>query len=230
MVNVPDNSRQTLFDEKLNLIDKKQAPNVFSNQDDLHNRDSETSGTGGLLTADGIIRLFYANRAYEHQDTISLMQRYFAWSIYALIVLWLAITMTCIFIASIKPIPQCLFWAFIFGSIGAFIGIGFGLVRSLHKETKSADGEKAKTENRERFFKDLLNCVVFYSFLLGMTGMVAGASLRQWCAFPGQGFSFDIEEPVLITLISTTTISILGIFACVMKWLFPHISSEKNKP
>ncbi len=195
--------------------------------------ESITSGTGSPPTADGFITIFYKSRELEHKDRIYLMQRYFAWSIYGLIFFWLLTVLVLITLSSIQTTSNCT-WpvnCIFLGGIGVGWGIFAGLAYAIMDDNKKRESSTSSEQyviDLENYYKKLLKCLVMGGFSFGTIGAIVGIIFCS-CGFSHTISSFSMSEKVLITLISSTTAGVLGIFACVMKWLFPSQAEKKEK-
>lgn len=197
-----------------------------------HNFNQETPkevlpGPPGSWTGQGPypqLTLFYSGRELEHKDRMYLMQRYFAWSIYALMFLWLVGVLACTLLNSIGSPPAWLINSTILGGMGGFAGICFGLLKAVNgdglKNRSSAELREQEILNIENYFQVLLKELVSGGISFGLIGFVLGIVLACNCD-KMIITSFQTDKTVLITLISSTTLGVLGIFAAVMKWLFP---------
>lgn len=206
----------------------------------------ERTRTGGSYPpAQSVRDGFYDGRISEHRDRIYLMQRYFAWSIYGLIVIWLAIVLSFVVISSFNQSEihnifynaivgkKCISGTFIniliSGGFVSFLGIIAGLVKSLldSHDRNVFISEKIHIIQLENYYRRLLCNISLFGFLGMVIGICIGCFLSKnnifFCDF------FHISDNVLITLISSTTAGVLGIFACVMKWLFPSQRKEEEK-
>jgi hypothetical protein len=76
-----------------------------------------------------------------------------------------------------------------------------------------------------------LGCVLMMLLLQGFFGHGKAEITGSLLAVPfkiTEPSVFSLSDPVLIALISGTTISVLGIFAAVMNYLFPKRDKEKR--
>ena len=83
--------------------------------------------------------------------------------------------------------------------------------KSLEEKQAIFDFEhhKALSEIRIAYSKYIFRCLILYLILI--LGIVICVGL-EW---------LQLEMPIIVTLISTTTISVVGLVAIVAKWLFP---------
>lgn len=176
--------------------------------------------------------LLFQSRELEHKDRIYLMQRYFAWSIYGLIFLWLSAVLVFVLLNSLSGECSWIHNAVTIGGLSSFWGIIAGIVYTFHDnhdKRKTIIFNNHDIISLENYYKDLLKNIVSGGFAFGTLGIILGVFLNNSEA--GCIIRICTSSSVLITLIGSTTIGVLGIFACVMKWLFPskeHISKKHD--
>lgn len=98
-------------------------------------------------------------------------------------------------------------------------GIMFGTIYAMSKYRNCSKdiSLKKKMEQTEEYFINLLYKILLGIFIGGIGGIPIGVFFLDQ-----KKYTFTIEPTVLIALITSTTASVLGIFICVMWWLFPR--------
>lgn len=78
------------------------------------------------------------------------------------------------------------------------------------------DDKANEVANRKTYTSRLFFSLVGWMVFVGLLVVVSGARCRI----------MTISDPVLITLLGTTTLNVIGVFVFVAKYLFPHRSSR----
>lgn len=91
--------------------------------------------------------------------------------------------------------------------------------QTIEKELKEEKlkGRIQDREERKRYAKSTFSFLKRYTNLMILIIFLSGANGSLWCLDLSK---FYLSDTVLVTLISTSLASIVGIFAFVMKYLF----------
>ncbi len=153
---------------------------------------------------------------------ISIMRIRFAWIIFFLIVAWLVSNMVLVYASALGSLHLVELYALCGAGFGAVVGwlrCSFVTSRRLHDRLQAASAAEAGRMIRQRIW--CYNRGLGHNLAWGAAiGAIAGGALA-W-KFHDVRHTIDLSDQVLITLISTTTASVIGILAIVMKWLFPN--------
>lgn len=174
---------------------------------------------------------------------VSVMRIKFAWAIFILIVCWLIADMVFIMSSGLQKLCIRELYALVGAVLGMIIGIMYGQsvrTKRLLKDIKSeynmeyddqyAADRKLKYKDRNvqlRTWRGVgtLECVAPMLLL----GMVSGYVYAHMVHGNQQVVNFPkLDKEVLITLITTTTASVIGILAIVLHWLFPQAKKKKR--
>lgn len=98
--------------------------------------------------------------------------------------------------------------------------------KKTEDDKKVIENKKLKSEiaEREKYARRIFRLIVGWLAFVGLIVVADGV-----CE-PIFGFSFNLSDAVLITLITTTTASVLGLFIVVISYLFhrPSTVSKSN--
>lgn len=168
---------------------------------------------------------------------LAIMRIKFAWAIFILIICWLIADMIFILSAGVEKILVCEIYSIFGGVLGMISGIMIGQscrtkrllkdIKSEYKLKNEDDYIKYRDRNVQlRIWRGVgnLECVV----PLILIGLVCGYIYGRMTHENVEINPPHLEKEVLITLITTTTASVIGILAIVLHWLFPQKKSFKD--
>ena len=90
--------------------------------------------------------------------------------------------------------------------------------RSLERaqQREQLDNLRQDREQRKRYAERLFKLVVSWLIAIWLTVIFAGVKFPSWLRW-----SFELSDSILIALITSTTASVLGLFAIVANYLYP---------
>lgn len=138
-----------------------------------------------------------------------------AWATFFLVVIWLIADLAIIFFSGIHGLSI----KFIYTIIGSIAGLITGLALGSFLLCMILSRKKIFSVHHKQILKANI------PFYAGTVVMILGG---QWGAMyipEDILLPFNLSDPVLITMITTTTASVIGILILVMKWLFPSSNS-----
>lgn len=138
-----------------------------------------------------------------------------AWATFFLVIIWLLADLAIVFFSGIHGLSI----KFIYTIIGAIAGLITGLALGSFALCILLFNQKILSI----YYKQILKANI--PFYTGTVIMILGGywgtqQIPQDIVLP-----FNLSDPVLITMITTTTASVIGILVFVMKWLFPSSDS-----
>lgn len=90
------------------------------------------------------------------------------------------------------------------------------------KRIEDIEDQKQAREQRKEYAKSVYKLIVWWLVGIGVLLLLAGFGYIF-------GF-FHLPDSVLLAIIGGTTVNVLGLFAIVMRHLFPTIPPQKNTP
>lgn len=150
----------------------------------------------------------YTHRVYD-------LRIQFAWATFLLVVVWLAADIIVIFASGISKLSVRM----VYINIGALLGLIFGILLG-----KIVFFIWYIVFNKK--YIDEKNDTDCFSWILSMFFAVIGAAGIGWWGSEKitkeAMLPFHLSDAVLITMITTTTASVIGILILVFNWLFPN--------
>lgn len=157
----------------------------------------------------------YRKDTVKHLGKVYKLKIQFAWGAFALVALWLVSCVIFVYSAGAGKFPI----AFSFVSMGTVfvccLGLILGCAISGWSEQCNWEWLKkitCKPDDNIRYFPLIMALVC----LVGFVGFAYYPALRNCNCV-----EFNLSDSVIIAYITTTTASVIGILAFVMKWLFP---------
>ncbi len=201
-------------------------------------RDEQTSQSKEKAAADNAEQRRRVHTVYE-KYFISFMRIRYAWCIFSLLICWLGVDLVVLFANAMGALNAKVLFICVSSLGGAWVGnmILYSLwgrqnikdVKSYYTLTDVAQRIDFEEKNIQlrlwRSVRGSWGCVVG-----ALIGLVVGHSVsRCWWPFGESSVQFHLSDPVIMTLIGSSTASVIGVFLIVLHWLFPHEDEEKEK-
>lgn len=214
----------------MNASTKEVNETVESNQDDWQ---STVVGTAKAAREAGDMHKIHTVYA---DYFVSFMRVRYAWGIFAMLVCWLGVDVVVLLANATNSLDIYLMYG-LCGAVGGFwIGGLWGYAcrnRRGLRDVKSVYKLDVGTQERMDLAERNIQLRVWRSVgsvPICLSCTVIGAILMRLLApllVTGKAvITFHLSDTVLITLISSTTASIIGIFLIVLHWLFPKEKKE----
>lgn len=217
----------------MNASTKEVNETVESNQDDWQ---STVVGTAKAAREAGDMHKIHTVYA---DYFVSFMRVRYAWGIFAMLVCWLGVDVVVLLANATNSLDIYLMYG-LCGAVGGFwIGGLWGYAcrnRRGLRDVKSIYKLDVGTQERMDLAERNIQLRVWRSVgsvPICLSCTVIGAILMRLLApllVTGKAvITFHLSDTVLITLISSTTASIIGIFLIVLHWLFPKEKKETKR-
>lgn len=200
--------------------------------------DEKTSHSKQKTAADNAEERRRVHTVYE-KYFISFMRIRYAWCIFSLLICWLGLDLVVLFANAMGALNAKVLFVCVASLGGAWVGnmMGYSIwgqqnVKDVKRyyeitdESQRIDFEEKNIQLRLwRSVRGSWMCVVG-----ALMGLCVGHCVScEWWPFGDTSFVFHISDPVLMTLIGSSTASVIGVFLIVLHWLFPHEDEEKEK-
>lgn len=215
-----------MYTEKIKKLLRDRAKTQVREEDAENSLTSDEGRAASVKKAD-VHRM--AHNAYM-EEYVSIMRIRFSWAIFSMILVWLLAILYLIGISAVGCM-HFRFFLIISGLIcGGIVGTLLGneaCKRLNEKELQEVymypQGDRKELVDRNIQLRVMrsggdIRYVVWLTLLGGVMGWIISL-------FPAIGdlvFSFKLSDAIILTLIGTTTVTVLGLFAIVLHWLFPR--------
>lgn len=224
--------------------DRELFPEHVHVEDEELNQDEKTSSVNtanAAKEADDMRRIHIVYADYF----VSFMRVRYAWGIFALLVCWLMVDIIALFSHATGKLDLYIVHTFAgivaglcLGSLGAYSYWSSRNKDDVEATFKLPRGSVERLDLREKNIQLRLWRILSITWIC-MVSSVLGAVLFRiyawWQYNDSHEIPFQLTDAVLVTLISSTTASVIGIFLIVLHWLFPQSLKEdyiqkKNVP
>ena len=231
-----DENKSSSYEEALAQVPANKEHNDVANS--ALSRDEQTSQSKEKAAADNAEQRRRVHTVYE-QYFISFMRIRYAWCIFSLLICWLGVDLVVLFANAMGALNAKVLFICVASLGGAWVGnmIVYSLwgrqnikdVKSYYTLTDEAQRIDFEGKNIQlrlwRSVRGSWGCVVG-----ALIGLVVGHSVsRCWWPFGESSVQFHLSDPVIMTLIGSSTASVIGVFLIVLHWLFPHEDEENDK-
>lgn len=201
-------------------------------------RDEQTSQSKEKAAADNAEQRRRVHTVYE-KYFISFMRIRYAWCIFSLLICWLGVDLVVLFANAMGALNAKVLFICVASLGGAWVGNM--IVYSLwgRQNIKDVKSYYVITDVAQRIdFEEKNIQLRLWRSVRGSWGCVAGAIIglgiahsvsRYFWPFGEPCVQFHLSDPVIMTLIGSSTASVIGVFLIVLHWLFPHGEEEKEK-
>lgn len=200
--------------------------------------DEQTSQSKEKTAADKAEQRRRVHTVYE-QYFISFMRIRYAWCIFLLLVCWLGVDLVVLFTNAMGVLNAKVLFVCAFSLGGAWGGNIVGYSVWGRKNVQEVKRYYGISDDSERIdFEEKNIQLRLWRSVRDSWGGVAGAAggllishlVSHYCwPFGSHCIDFHLSDPVVITLIGSSTASVIGVFLIVLHWLFPQQKNNKDK-
>lgn len=193
----------------------------------LSNREGELLNSNKVSPFPSSLAEEKEKEEFEYTKRISTTQLQFAWTSIILSLIWVFLIIFIVISQGTSKLHTGFLCTTLCGFLGCAISAASvsGLCMTIHFITLIF----RKITYLEAISKSFRHASSHMSMLVApLVGVWCYHSFYEEITKRSQDFPFQLDETTLITLITSTTVSVLGILGAVMFWLFPRPTKKTN--